>query len=126
MMGTPLTTTSTVGCGHEGKAAAIGAPRLTIDDAPVLLEAGIVGAAVSGCTTVEKSDASGPTDLSCKVVLTVTAGKARKLFVDGAPVMLAETLAGATGNTPVLPALVGKVAQAALSGTASHARVSTD
>jgi hypothetical protein len=96
-----LTTASTVDCGHAGGVTTSGEPKLRVDGAPVLLEAGIQGRGVGApiCPVVDEGST-----LKCKTVTSVTGGRATKLRVSGAPVML-DTLSGETdgkaGGTPV-------------------------
>jgi len=96
-----LTDVSSVDCGHGGRVSSVGESKLKVDGALVLLEAGIRSRSVGACPVVDDSNTS---TVKCRIVTSVTAGRATKLRVNGRPVMLG-TLAGGTdgkaAGTPV-------------------------
>lgn len=103
-----LTTASRVECGHSGSVATTSSAKLTVGGSPVLIHpSSINGKSVAGCATLPSSDSSGPIDVTCTSVSSVTAGAASKLTSGGQPVTL-DTLAGATDG------LVGKTPNPAL------------
>jgi hypothetical protein len=109
-----LTTASTVDCGHGGKVETSGSAKLTVGGKGVLLEAGVTGMRVSAaCSTQDKPDAGMK---KCTVVQAVSAGAARKLTVDGKPVLL-EGLQGATDG------LVAGAPQTLVSATAGQTKL---
>ncbi|NLP64959.1 hypothetical protein [Paraburkholderia sacchari] len=90
-----LTTASNVTCGHAGNVSTSSSTKLQVNGAAVLLQSGIAGQSIAGCSTPPASDASGPTAKPCTTVASVTGGPAGKLQADSQPVML-DTLAGTT------------------------------
>jgi hypothetical protein len=94
-----LTTQSDVRCGpaagnsHGGVVATTSSAKLTVNGAPVLLEAGI-RQSVSNCKTLSSS-----TSKPCSAVTTITTGRATKLTAGGSPVML-ESVSGQTDGIP--------------------------
>lgn len=113
-----LTTQSTVACGHGGTAAVVSSAKLAVNGMPVLLEAGVAGATIGACGTTPAADASGPTAAPCSAVSTVDSGRAAKLTVDGAPVLL-DSLTGSTNG------MVAKLTpQTLLTATAGQQKLS--
>ena len=112
-----LTLASNVTCGHApGKVATSSSAKLTVAGSAVLVRTSIEGHAVGGCGTVPSSDASGPIDVTCLTVTSVTGGEATKLKAAGNPVVL-DTLAGDTSG------LVAKNPAKALAGTAGQTKL---
>jgi hypothetical protein len=96
-----LTTTSTVGCGHDpGRVATASAAKLRVAGAAVLRVDSIAGKAVSGCPT-PSSNSTKP----CTAAVGVTGGIATKLTAAGAPVVLA-TITGTTDGVATPPGLL--------------------
>ncbi len=92
------TKASTVTCGHVGIVATGGTSKLTVAGSPVLLAAGVQNMAVSTtCTIVPNT--GPPASSKCTIVTGVAnpPSLATKLFVAGAPVVLA-TLKGSTNG----------------------------
>jgi len=91
---TILTASSNVQCSHSGTVSVAGTPKLTVGGNPVLLEDGVVGKTVQGCTFGSSSTTP------CKTVVSVErSGFANKLTVNGKGVAL-ESLNGTTDSTP--------------------------
>ena len=95
-----LTKASSVECGHPpgppgppGLVTTVSAAKLKVTQQSVLLEDSIARQGITGCKTTPKADSSGPIDTTCTQVSAVTEGRANKLKVGGAPVIL-ETLKG--------------------------------
>jgi hypothetical protein len=101
-----LTLSSKVLCGlavltpvplHGGTVKIVGATKLTVSRSPVLLESGINGQKVIGCTTVTNTSTGNK---QCSVVTAVDrTSLAKKLRVGGNSVVLA-SLTGATDGSP--------------------------
>jgi hypothetical protein len=92
-MATVLTTGSTLACPHGGTVQ-LGAGRvqLTVGGRPVLAKADVMGAPISGCTTVTSPPAGTK---QCMTVTAVLAGEAQHLSAGGMPVLTTD----ATGLT---------------------------
>ncbi len=91
-----LTAASVIGCGHgPGKVSVSGNGKLVVAGKPALLKSGVNGKSVGACAT-QQSNSTTP----CKTA-SVTAGEARKLTINGQPVLLDATLAGTTNGNPV-------------------------
>jgi hypothetical protein len=101
-MGAVLTKASAVNCANEGIVETVGSAKLTVSGAQVLLESGIVGQSISGCTTADNP----PSDVPCTKVLNVNPSSlAIKLLVGGNPVVLASLTGNTNGSVPnLLPA----------------------
>jgi hypothetical protein len=114
-----VTAASLVACGHGGKVATVGTPKLTVGGSPVLVASGVAGMTVTGCgtPTVTTTPPSSP----CTTVLTVTTptSLATKLFVDGDPVVTA-ALAGTTNGV-----VSGTTPQTLLSATVTQTFLTT-
>ncbi len=101
-----LTIDSDVLCGteaptaHGGTVAISSTAKLTVNNAPVLLETSVVGQTVSGCSTPD--DMSKGT-VSCQLVSAITRGQATKLTVGTQPVLLASVVGQTTGAPPGTP-----------------------
>lgn len=110
-----LTTASNVTCGHSpGRVSTSSSAKLKVNGSAVLLQTGVSGQSVSGCGTVPSADSSGPTNVKCTTVASVTRGEATKLKAGGSYVML-DTLAGTTDG------MIGKTTpQSSLSATAGQ------
>lgn len=90
-----LTTAATVQCAHGGSVTLVaGQAALAVDRQPVLLYADLNGAMISGCAT-PASSSSAP----CTAVMSVLAGAATKLVVQGGPVATAQAQ-GLTNGVP--------------------------
>jgi hypothetical protein len=117
-MANVLTTASTVSCGkkdllalpppptHGGTVGTSSQAKLQVSGNPVLLQSGVAGKSVSGCTPPNDSSKSL---VACQTVVSVTTGTSTKLKADNAPVLL-DTLAGTTSGNPPgnLPATAGQ------------------
>lgn len=105
-----LTEGSRISCATNGVVSTSGESKLVVADNPVLVLAGVTGKTVGSCTTVTDTN----TGLKqCANVAAVTAGRATKLTVGNAPVLLADTFAGtADGIHPSAPNLATLSAQA--------------
>ena len=108
-----LTTGSTVDCGHTGTVSTSGASKLKVAGNAVLLEDGVSGKSVSACVTQNVTNTGMK---QCTTVTSVTMGKATKLKVGGAPVLLS-SLKGATDGT------VGGSPQMLLKATAGQTKL---
>jgi hypothetical protein len=95
-MANVLTEASVIGCGHgPGKVSVSGNGKLVVSQRPALLKSGVNGKSVGACAT-QQSNSTTP----CKTA-SVSAGEARKLTINGQPVLLDSTLAGTTNGNPV-------------------------
>lgn len=108
-MANVLTEASVIGCGHgPGKVSVSGNGKLVVNSKPALLKSGVDGKGVSACAT-QKTDKTAPCGKA-----SVAAGEASKLTINGRPVLLDATLAGATDGKP----------QGVLSATANQSKLS--
>jgi len=117
-----VTAASTVTCGHGGKVATVGVPKLTVAGSPVLVASGVAGQAITGCgTPTVTATVTTPPSSPCSTVLTVTAPSslATKLFVGGNPVVIA-ALAGTTNGV-----VAGVTPQLLLSATVTQTLLTT-
>ena len=89
-----LTTDSTIDCGHEGTVGTSSSAKLRVDGAAVLVETGVAGKTIAGCTQ------TGGPPTPCTAVAAISSGRATKLTAGGQPVML-DTLSGTTNGAPV-------------------------
>jgi hypothetical protein len=96
-----VTTASRVDCGHGGRVSTAGETKLTVEGAPVLLEAGIQSRSVGTCPVVDDSNTS---TVKCRAVTAVTGGRATKLRVNGRAVMLDTLTGGTDGKAAGTPA----------------------
>jgi hypothetical protein len=96
-----LTTASSLACAHGGtlvvQASTTG---LAAAGSPVLVQADLLAATVTGCTNTNANAGQTP----CLAVTSVLAGASRTLTVGGQPAML-ETSQGLTNATPPLPVM---------------------
>jgi len=83
----PVTTDGTVSCAHKGKATPSGTSKLVVDGHPVVpyASAATLTGYAEKCTY---SDASGPKPCTTTVPASTREGRATKLLVSGAPVLL--------------------------------------
>lgn len=94
-----LTTAARVMCNHGGTVTLTAAHRtLSVDGAPVLVKADLVGATVTGCATPQ-SNSTKP----CLTVTSVLAGESRSLTVAGAAAMSAAAQGLTDGVTAAGP-----------------------
>jgi hypothetical protein len=94
-----------------GTVATVGAPKLRVAGAGVLVAAGVVLKPVGGCQT--PSVTGPPPSKPCTSVVSITSALSTKLFVGGKPVVIAPlhgTTDGVVTGTPqaALSAVVGK------------------
>ena len=84
-MGSPITESSTVVCGHTGTVLLLSSQsKLTVGGSKVLVDGDLAGKAISNCKTVES-----PGSVKCLTVLTILpGGVAQKLTVGGKGVLL--------------------------------------
>ena len=96
-----LTTAATITCAHGGTVTAqASTTQLSAGGAPVLVQADLLAATVSGCPNANASAGQAP----CLKVTSVTAGVSVNLSVAGQPVLL-ENAQGLTNATPPLPVM---------------------
>ncbi|MEU4477940.1 hypothetical protein AB0F68_07750 [Micromonospora sp. NPDC023966] len=96
-----LTTDSTIKCAHSGTVVAqASTSALTAAGSPVLVQADLLAATVTGCTNTNTNAGETP----CLKVTSVTAGLSTTLSVGGQPVLL-DTAKGLTNATPPRPVL---------------------
>lgn len=95
-----LTKASEVKCAHSGKASLSSSALLKVGGDPVLREADVKGASLSGCSTTNRSptQANQTKDVKCSSVSSVATDEATKLMADGKPVSL-DTLTGMSDGT---------------------------
>jgi hypothetical protein len=97
-----LTTGSTLVCPHGGTVSVgAGRSKLTVGGKPVLAQADVMGATVSGCTTPLVTPPGTPSK-PCQLVTSVMAGPTPKVTVDGQPVLL-DTARGLTDGVAPVP-----------------------
>ena len=107
-----LTTASKLVCAHSGELVVqASTSALSAGGSPVLVQADLLAATVSGCTNVNANLGQKP----CLKVTSIIAGASAVLAVGGQPVML-ETAKGLTDAVPPLPVLwqVGSAGQMVL------------
>lgn len=108
-MGSPLTIASTVQCGHFGTVAVSSSTKLTVSGSAVLIQTGVAGKSVAGCTTQVTPGGNKP----CTTVGSVAPPSlALKLTAGGQPVVL-DSLVGLTDGVPP-GALLGVAGQTKL------------
>lgn len=94
-----LTTAAQLVCAHQGQLLIrASTSALTAGGAPVLVQADLLAATVSGCTN------TGAGQKPCLKVTSITDGRSSTLTVSGQPVML-ETAQGLTDAVPAQPVL---------------------
>ncbi|HXQ45349.1 MAG TPA: hypothetical protein VN806_01970 [Caulobacteraceae bacterium] len=95
-MGSPLTMSSTVQCGHLGTVQVSSSTKLTIGGVAVLVQAGVAGKSVLLCTTLPTAAGNKP----CQTVSSVLPiSLSQKLTAGGNPVVL-DSLKGLTDGVP--------------------------
>jgi hypothetical protein len=107
-----LTADAKLVCAHQGELKVqASTSSLTAGGLPVLVEADLLAATVSGCTNTNAKDGQKP----CLKVTSILAGQSSKLTVNGQSVML-ETAKGLTDAVPPQPVLwqVSKAGQSVL------------
>ena len=100
-MGAVLTADSVLICPHGGRLTLSSSTRsLTVDGATVLVLVDLVGATISGCTTVDDTSHGLK---HCSAVTSTTAGASTALTIAGKPVALdsAQGLTDGLGPGPV-------------------------
>jgi hypothetical protein len=98
-----VTTASQIECAHGGTVKVTASQsKLKVGGNPVLVETDMLTATVSGCKTPVTPPPPGPTQKPCLKVLSMNAGAATKLAVDGIPVVL-DTATGDTDGISVPP-----------------------
>jgi hypothetical protein len=96
-----LTAAARLVCAHQGRLVVhASTSALTVGGAPVLVDADLLAATVSGCTNTNAAAGQKP----CLKVTSIIAGRSATLTVAGRPVML-ETARGLTDAVPPLPVL---------------------
>jgi hypothetical protein len=96
-----LTSSSTLTCAHGGQLTVqASTSKLTAGGSPVLVEADLLAATVSGCSNTNANAGQTP----CLTITSILSGASTALTVDGQPVMLA-TAKGLTNATPGLPVM---------------------
>jgi hypothetical protein len=100
-MAKALTTASTLGCNHAGKASLTGSDKLKVQGKPVVTKSNAVTPLpLSGCTVADSN-----TTLQCKAITSLSNDTASKLKVSGSPVLL-DALSGQTNGKPENSVLV--------------------
>jgi hypothetical protein len=94
-MGSPITESSSVVCGHSGTVQLLASQsKLTVAGSKVLVDGDLAGKPIASCTTVPSS-----TSVTCATVLTILpGGVAQKLTVGGKGVLL-DSIQGTTSGT---------------------------
>ncbi|CCK24484.1 hypothetical protein BN159_0105 [Streptomyces davaonensis JCM 4913] len=96
-----LTTAAQLVCAHQGQLMVqASTSALTAGGSPVLVQADLLAATVSGCTNTNTAAGQKP----CLKVTSIIAGRSSTLTVSGQPVML-ETALGLTDAVPPQPVL---------------------
>ncbi len=105
-MANVLTTASTVTCGydpagltHGGRVSTTSSAKLKVQGNSVLLKNGIERQSISALNACNNPENESQGLLKCSSVLSVLAGEATKLTVNGKPVML-DPLQGTTDGNP--------------------------
>jgi hypothetical protein len=94
-MGSPITESSIVVCGHSGAVQLLASQsKLTVAGSKVLVDGDLAGKPIANCTTVPSN-----TSVPCATVLTILpGGVAQKLTVGGKGVLL-DSIQGTTSGT---------------------------
>jgi hypothetical protein len=114
-MSAVLTTASKLVCAHSGELVVqASTSALSADGSPVLVQADLLAATVSGCTNTNANLGQKP----CLKVTSIISGASAVLAVASQPVML-DTAKGLTDASPPLPVLwqVSTAGQSVLEAT---------
>ena len=96
-MGSPITESSRVACGHTGAVQLLASQsKLTVGGSKVLVDGDLAGKPITGCTTVPVVAAGTATCLAVASIL--PGGVAQKLTVGGRGVLL-DSIQGQTSGT---------------------------
>jgi hypothetical protein len=99
-MGSPLTVSSTVQCGHLGPVTVSSSAKLTVGGNAVLLQSGVAGQPINSAACLNPIPPANPSGVKCSAVVSVLpVSLAQKLTVGGQPVVL-DSLTGLTNGVP--------------------------
>jgi hypothetical protein len=91
-----LTTGSSVTCSNSGKVSVSSSAKLRVGGNPVLVQSGIAGKTISGCTHAIDSNSS---EINCTAVLTISPSTFSMKLTTGGSGAALDTLSGAGNST---------------------------